>query len=189
VKIGLVPIVAKEVDEDVLNAIEDYIGRFYSNFGFEVEIISKTSVEDLSFAYNSVRDQFLGRFFLMKVAEIRGIKGISVALGITDADLYEEGMNFIFGLANPYLRSAIISLARLRPEFYGEENRDLLKDRAIKEAMHELGHVFGLEHCSNPRCVMHFSNSIIDTDYKGNAYCETCLEKLKRRLRWKDDRD
>ncbi|RLF79368.1 archemetzincin [Thermococci archaeon] len=188
-KIGLVPIVAKEVDEDVLNAIEDYIGRFYSNFGFEVEIIPKTSVEDLSFAYNSVRDQFLGRFFLMKAAEIRGIKGISVALGITDADLYEKGMNFIFGLANPYLSSAIISLARLRPEFYSEENEGLLKDRAIKEAMHELGHVFGLEHCSNPRCVMHFSNSIIDTDYKGNAYCKTCLEKLKRSLGWKDDRD
>jgi len=54
VKIGLVPIVAKEVDEDALNAIEDYIGRFYSNFGFEVEIIPKTSVEDLSFAYISI---------------------------------------------------------------------------------------------------------------------------------------
>lgn len=188
-KIGLLPIVVKEVDEDVLNAIEDYIGRFYFNFGFKVERISKISVGDLLFAYNSVRDQFLGRFFLMKIAEIRGIKGISSALGITDADLYEKGMNFIFGLANPYLRSAIISLARLRPEFYGEENKGLLKNRAIKEAMHELGHVFGLEHCPNPRCVMHFSNSIIDTDYKGNTYCETCLEKLKRSLGWKDDRN
>lgn len=179
-RIGILPLVMKEVEEDVLKAVGEYIKKFYSKFGFEVEILPPLTANDLFFSYNPIRGQFLGRFFLAKVAEHR--KDFLAVLGITDADLYEEGMNFIFGLANPYLKAAIISLARLRAEFYNEKDGEVLKERAIKEAMHELGHVFGLSHCENPRCVMYFSNSIIDTDYKGKDYCERCLNKLKRNL-------
>ncbi|WP_082391546.1 archaemetzincin family Zn-dependent metalloprotease [Thermococcus sp. EP1] len=182
-KIGLIPLVMKEIEGEILESIRKHLEDFYSQFGFNVEILPETTIKDLFFSYDSTRGQFLGRFFLMKVAEIKGIKRLSAGLGITDADLYEEGMNFIFGLANPYLKSAIISLARLKPTFYGEHDGKLLKERAIKEAMHEIGHAFGLKHCPNPKCVMHFSNSIIDTDYKGKDYCEKCLNTLKRNLR------
>jgi len=180
VRIGILPLVVKEVEKDVLKAVKEHVEEFYSRFGFKVETLPPETVSDIFFSYNPIRGQFLGRFFLMKVAEHR--EGFSAVLGVTDGDLYEEGMNFIFGLANPYLKAAIISLARLRPEFYNEKDGEVLKERAIKEAMHELGHVFGLAHCKNPICVMHFSNSIIDTDYKGKNYCERCLNRLKRNL-------
>jgi archaemetzincin len=51
-------------------------------------------------------------------------------------------------------------------------------DRTIKEAVHELGHTFGLEHCENARCVMHFSNSLADTDWKQAKFCSQCRPKL-----------
>jgi archaemetzincin len=46
--------------------------------------------------------------------------------------------------------------------------------RALKEAVHELGHTLGLRHCSRSLCVMHFSNSIFDTDKKKSLLCDQC---------------
>jgi archaemetzincin len=48
----------------------------------------------------------------------------------------------------------------------------------VKEAVHELGHMFGLDHCSDLRCVMHFSNSLADTDRKGRDFCPSCRARL-----------
>ncbi|ALM74769.1 archaemetzincin family Zn-dependent metalloprotease [Thermococcus barophilus] len=176
----VVPIVLEKIEKDVVVAIADYVEQFYSRFGLHAVILSEIGIDNFSVEYNWNRRQFLGRTFLPTLAQIKDTLRAGAALGITDADLYEKGLNFIFGLASPYLKVAIISLHRLRPEFYGEiNNGELLKDRAIKEAMHELGHVFGLEHCPNPKCVMHFSNSILDTDLKSREYCDNCLKKLK----------
>jgi hypothetical protein len=89
------------------------------------------------------------------------------------------GLNFVFGLADPSSRCAIISLARLYPEFYGQpRNPGLFKARAVKEAVHELGHLLGLGHCPDPACVMAFSNSLGDTDRKGPGFCAPCRELL-----------
>lgn len=123
-------------------------------------------------AFNPVRSQFDGSLLLRS---LQGTKGI--ILGVTEADVYVEGLNFIFGLA--FGNKALISLKRLRPEFYGaSHNEKLFKQRAQKEAMHELGHVVGLDHCPDRRCVMHFSNSIADTDYKGAQHCKHCSARL-----------
>ncbi len=98
-------------------------------------------------------------------------------LGVTDLDLYVPNMNFVFGEARLPGRVAIISTHRLRDTTsYGAER--LFAERLIKEAVHELGHTIGLGHCETPSCVMYFSNSLADTDRKGQDYCEHCLGKL-----------
>ncbi|WP_297506892.1 archaemetzincin family Zn-dependent metalloprotease [Thermococcus sp.] len=171
------------VDDTVLEEVARFVENYYSRFGLSTKVMPEIPVEPFSSAFNPMRRQYLGRVFLPTLAGFLKKVGGKAVLGVTEVDLYEEGLNFIFGLANPSLRSAIISLRRLRPEFYGERpDEELLKERAIKEAMHELGHVFGLNHCPNPRCVMHFSNSILDTDLKGPLYCPACEEKLSKNL-------
>jgi archaemetzincin len=98
-------------------------------------------------------------------------------LGVTDMDLYVPGMNFVFGEARLPGRAAIISTCRLKGATSCGE-AELLPVRVVKEGVHELGHTFGLTHCENPSCVMYFSNSLTDTDRKGEDYCEGCSRKL-----------
>lgn len=104
-------------------------------------------------------------------------------LMVTRADLYSPGLNFIFGQAEYPGLLALISLARLDPRFYGVNYDELLMtDRAVKEAVHEICHTYGLSHCSDPKCVMHFSNNILDTDLKSKTPCRVCTAKLSKIL-------
>ncbi len=106
-------------------------------------------------------------------------QGFSAILGIIDRDLFVPRLNFVFGEADAATRTAIISLARLRPEFYGRPRDErLLRSRAIKEAVHEIGHIYGLTHCPDPACVMFFSNRLEDTDTKEANLCQRHRDRL-----------
>ena len=71
---------------------------------------------------------------------------------------------------------AAVYLPRLRPEFYGLEKKvdQLFFQRVIKETVHELG----LGHCPLHKCVMHFSNSVSDTDAKESNFCQNCKLRI-----------
>ncbi len=99
---------------------------------------------------------------------------------IVDADLYSPGLNFIFGLADISSGISIVSVTRLRQEFYGfSGDKKLFLERLKKEATHELGHLFSLGHCPDKKCVMRFSNSLYDTDEKLPYFCEGCKKGLQ----------
>jgi archaemetzincin len=104
-----------------------------------------------------------------------------VLLAITDFDLYKTSHRFVFGDADESQGVAVVSIHRLRSEFYGEPaDANLLFQRTLKESIHELGHAFGLKHCYNARCAMYYSNSIFETDNKMPHFCENCDRRLSR---------
>jgi len=170
-KITLKPL--GDIDKTILEELKEKLNQV---FGCSVEVAPEAI--NLEQARNSKRGQYLALKLLAWLKKSGSAKDEKV-LGIVDVDLYAPGLNFIFGQADIMSGIAIISLCRLRQEFYeSPPDEALFLDRAIKEAVHELGHTFGMEHCENARCVMRFSNSLADTDWKQAAFCSQCRPKL-----------
>jgi len=125
-------------------------------------------------AYVPTRGQYRAESLLAMVSGYDAPHG----LGITHRDLFARGLNFVFGIAMPG-GACVVSTARL----VAGADEALFRSRLLKEAVHELGHTLGLGHCPDTRCVMHFSNSLADTDRKGDAYCGRCSARLAARRR------
>jgi archaemetzincin len=163
-----------DVDTAVLDSISDGLAR-----ELDAEVIHLADLPVPVEAYSPERDQYRSTMILHLLCE--GQTEDRVTLLVTEVDLYVPELNFVFGEADPATRGCIISLSRLgsSPEG-GEATGRLLNERALKEAIHEIGHVLGLGHCANSKCVMFFSNSIMDTDRKTHSFCERCRRRLYR---------
>jgi len=155
--IDLVPF--GNIDPGILQELKDGLK---SIFGCPIQIDAPIPVPGQ--AFDPARDQYLSDDL---IHSLRHHKNRSAyVLGITEIDIFTHGLNFVFGQADSTSRVALISLNQLRGE------------RSLKEAVHELGHTMGLGHCKDSTCVMHFSNSLMDTDVKGSFFCSRCQPKL-----------
>jgi archaemetzincin len=161
-----------EIDNGILLQLND---RLQGVFGCPVVIRGPISIPLEAFSPD--RKQYLSDIFLENLKPYK--QAHAYVLGITDVNLYTQGLNFVFGQADVSGGVSIISLNLLRQENYGlPANTGLLIERAQKEAVHELGHNLGMGHCEDGTCVMHFSNSLIDTDVKKPYFCSRCQPKL-----------
>jgi archaemetzincin len=155
------------VDATTVQQLADDLGAL----GFTASTASPIEIPAASF--DPGRQQYHADAFLAAV----GRRPAQQVLGVTDRDLFVSSLNFVFGLAASAGGTAVISLYRLH-EGVSESG---YRERIVKEAVHELGHSVGLGHCPDPGCVMHFSNSLADTDRKGKDYCSLCRQRLDAR--------
>jgi archaemetzincin len=127
---------------------------------------------DAAFAHNPRRNQFHSTAIL---GALQPLSNGSRILAVTGLDLFVPVLTFVFGEAQLAGNCAIVSSHRLREEVYGlPPNPTLLDERLRKEAIHELGHTFGLRHCEDWRCVMTSSHSVEWLDVKTADFCSAC---------------
>jgi archaemetzincin len=169
VKITLKPV--GDVSDGIMKRLKDRVGSI-----FHCAVETEVGLCDLARAYDPERKQYSSSKLLASLGKAEREERV---VGIADVDLYVSRLNFVFGEADIGSRTAIVSLCRLRQEYYNLDPHEvLLLERTTKEVVHELGHTFGLEHCPNRSCVMHFSNSLADTDVKEVYFCAKCRPKI-----------
>ena len=133
-------------------------------------------------AYSPSRGQWSSPEFLRWLLD-RVPSGGSRLLGVTERDLFVPVLSFVYGQAQLEGKVAVVSLARLRPEFHGfAPDPSTVERRAAVEAVHELGHTFGLVHCADRRCPMSLSIDLSDLDRKTAEPCRGCSALLEGSL-------
>ena len=124
--------------------------------------------------FDARRGQHASRAVLGWLDARRPSEGTKV-LGITDVDLFIPVLTFVFGEAQLGGALAVVSLARLREP----ASEALLRGRLLKEAVHELGHTFGLVHCASMACVMARSPGLGAVDRKDDQLCPDCRSRYR----------
>jgi len=95
-------------------------------------------------------------------------------MGVTGSDLYPKpSWNFVFGQAWPKERTGIYSFTR-----YTDDDRLSTLKRSMKVLVHEIGHLFGVDHCVHFECAMNGSNNLEEADRRPIHLCPVDLRKL-----------
>ncbi len=166
-----------DVPEQVMNWIENAASEWYP---LPIRRMGALPIPET--AYDPKRKQYQS-VEIMKMLAQASPRDAHRILGVTDVDLAIPMLSFLFGQAQLDGRVAVVSLWRLRQEFYGlPSDQKTLRDRTMKEVLHELGHTFGLVHCTDSSCVMSLATHIGLVDSKSDRYCERCGMQLVERF-------
>ncbi|MGE5127663.1 MAG: peptidase M54 [Betaproteobacteria bacterium] len=164
----------------VLDRVDSALGR-----AFALGVGRLAPLAEPEAAYSPARGQWSSPE-LLRTLLARVPPGAARLLGVTERDLFVPVLSFVYGQAQLGGRVAVVSLARLRPEFHGlGPDPATLERRAGVEAVHELGHTFGLVHCLDRRCPMSLSIDLPDLDRKTAEPCPGCSALLEGSLEMK----
>jgi archaemetzincin len=187
--IYIVPI--GDVDVNYLNAL---VPKLETRFTTDVHVAldKKMPVPENSFDYD--RQQYVAMYILGDMYKKLKVPPNSKVLGVTDVDIatptdtFSPGTDpaFVFGLYFDKGNMALISIRRMDPRYYvgGKPNNELTIQRIQKEAIHELGRLFGLDNVNDPGCVMFLPKNLKELDRKTDNFCLECkkaFEEIKQK--------
>lgn len=174
--IRIIPITP--VDEQLLASLPDPLE---SAFKLPAAVEEENHL-DPAFAYDLSRTQYNSTLLISAFLDRwKGNEG--KILGVTSVDLFVPVLTYVFGEAQLDGPIAVVSTYRLDETLYGlPPSPKLAAARLLKEAIHELGHTFGLIHCHEFECVMHSSTVVEEIDLKSAQFCVACEGRLRGKV-------
>ena len=100
-------------------------------------------------------------------------------IAITAVDIFVPIFSFVYGEARHGATAAVVSVNRLVDTPASSANVYL---RAVKVALHELGHLFDMPHCEDDLCLMHYADTLAAIDNQPLQFCRYCRAELPPRL-------
>ena len=165
------------LDDKILIELKKNLESVFKDYINSVKILSD-EFPLINSEYNSSERKYNAKLVLNRLENIGKNKSYFRVLGVMEEDIYSGTYLRVFGIARSSV--ALISITRLLEKFYSKaKKKDVEELRILKEAVHELGHTFGLKHCNN-HCVMKFSSWPSNIKQKPSNYCEPCIDTLNK---------
>jgi archaemetzincin len=168
--LGIQPI--GEIDPGYLKILA---GSFLGELGIRTLILPGLAQPD--YAFDSRRIQYDAGIIITRL-EAMEFKGCRCVIALMDADLFIPVFSFVLGEARMGGDRALVSIFRLQGNRSG----------IVKVALHEFGHLMGLDHCHEDTCVMKFSKNIEQLDSISSMFCDYCLDQIRYAIRKKQER-
>ena len=117
---------------------------------------------------------------LLQAFESKRLDTYNKVIAVFDVDLFVPIFTHVFGEAMLGGKVALVSLYRLG-KAYGSDAPEFstVLERAAKIALHELGHLFNIMHCTDERCLMRFAGNLDDLDLIPFQFCRYCTTFLE----------
>ena len=151
----------------------------YLEIAFASEVTIRPPLDPPAGSYNTRYGQYDANAILdgmIHSEEVERIEHLNIA--VTSRDMYAGQLAFVFGFADYVHHVGVISLSRLG----GEKDAELFRRRLLKLGRHEVGHMYGMAHCTNPECVMRGTLSRTEMDATPLNLCPSCAAKLAYRI-------
>ncbi len=136
----------------------------------------------LDTAYDAERNQYHSTPLLEQLAAAAPPQALKV-LAVVTVDLFIPILTHVYGEAQLGGRACIVSSFRLNAGPGAAHLPGKYTGRIVKESIHELGHTFGLRHCRDERCIMHYCRSEADVDRKSDQLCRYCRIMLNDEIK------
>ena len=169
----IILVILSQIDPQISTMLEQSLVKTFCR---PVEI--SYELTNLDFAYDKVRNQYMSPILLARLRRMKKGRGDKI-IAVTDLDLYSTGYDFIYGEADMKAGVASLSINRLIGE---ASDLNLNIERIIREATHEMGHLFGLGHCRDRQCVMCTCTCLAEVDAAQGGLCPDCNNELKPQL-------
>jgi len=159
--------------------VVDYLPRF---FGLEVRERPALPLSLIPPHARRMREgtrQLSSAFILRDLLAPRLPPDAAAYISFTTEDLWPgEGWSFVFGQASLQARVGVWSMHRYSDPHRGPGSQTRLLRRTLRVAVHEIAHMFSLEHCTAYACVMNGSNGLEEADRGPLWLCPECLAKV-----------
>jgi archaemetzincin len=165
----------------IITQSADFMGRYFGRKVVVQPDLDLSIVPERARRVNPDSDvpQVLTTWVLEELLAPQMPKDAAARIALTTCDLWPgPGWNFVFGQASLHERVGVYSIYRNGDPHEGEAAYRLCLLRTIKTAVHEIGHMFGMHHCTAYACGMCGSNQRDEADRRPLALCPECMAKV-----------
>ena len=185
-KIYLLPIGSFDsLEKFEIEKTKNYLETYFQLKTMVLPVISDKIIPKEARRNIDNHEQLLAGYILENLILKHKPKDALVVMAITQKDLYPKPeWNYVFGLASYQMGIGVTSMYRFHDGNLNSFNFKKSLLRLNKISSHEIGHMFGLNHCLNAVCVMNGTNNLAETDNHYARLCSLCQKKLNSSLKY-----